>query len=111
MLSAWPDPDLPSWLLVNDKVAHAALYSVLGGCLAYGRRRSSTPPPHGLLVGLGALYAATDEWHQAFVPRRAPDLGDWAADMLGVLGGYALVLFLLGWLARRTREEIKVDVR
>jgi VanZ family protein len=111
LLSAWPDPDLPSWLSANDKIAHAGLYSVLGGCLGYGWRRSSAPPPHWLLVGLGALYAATDEWHQAFVPHRAPDLGDWAADVSGVVAGYLLMLFVARRLARRTKpEEMEADV-
>jgi VanZ family protein len=111
LLSASSTPAVPSWLSGNDKVAHACLYSVLGACLGYGKHRSIEQPPHWVLIGLGALYAATDEWHQAFVPRRSPELGDWLADVSGVLLGYAVLLVLLGWLARRAKqEELGVDV-
>jgi len=96
---------------VSDKVVHAGLYAVLGACLGYGRRRASAPPPHWVLLGIGLLYGATDEWHQAFVPRRVPDLGDWLADAAGVFLGYGIAIFLF---RRRVRganaKELGVDV-
>lgn len=84
-----------------DKLAHAGLYSILGATLGYGRLYGVPTPPHWLLIGLGALYGATDEWHQGFVRGRSPDLGDWMADVLGVTLGYLAVLLVLGWWKRR----------
>jgi VanZ family protein len=96
---------------VNDKVVHFGLYSILGACLGYGWRRSIAPPPHWVLIGLGLLYAATDEWHQAFVPTRVPNMGDWWADVAGVCVGYASALVVFWRGARRTtRKELEVDV-
>ncbi|MNL79991.1 VanZ like family protein [compost metagenome] len=41
-------------------------------------------------------YAATDEWHQAFVPGRGPALTDVGIDSLG-----AATALLAAWLRRR----------
>ena len=87
-------PRVPPWLAAGDKLVHAGLYGVLGAALAYGRSASRPPPPHALVIALGMLYGATDEWHQAFVPLRSPDLGDWVADVVGVFLGYGLGLLL-----------------
>lgn len=91
-----PDPG-SRWLLVNDKVAHLCLYLVLGASLAWGRRRSGRGSPW-ILLSLGLLYGALDEWHQGFVPGRTPSLGDLWADAVGLI---------LGWfLARRAMDTI-----
>jgi VanZ family protein len=77
---------------INDKVAHLVLYTLLGAALAWGRLRSPNPPRHALLLALGIVYGALDEWHQAFVPGRTPSVLDWVADTVGVIVGYTLVL-------------------
>jgi VanZ family protein len=107
LLSAWSLPPVPSWLTAWDTVGHAGLYAVLGALLGYGKHHATSSPPHWVLIGIGALYGATDEWHQAFVPRRSPDLADWVADVTGVALGYTVLLILLGWWAgrRETRDE------
>ncbi len=92
-----------------DKLVHAGLYSVLGATLGWGRRRDVSPPPHWVLLGVGALYGATDEWHQGFVRGRVPDWGDWFADVAGVTLGYWGIVWVLGWLARR-KEETRTKV-
>lgn len=109
---------LPGW----SSGAHFGLYFVLGallywafngsGCRAVedrpragllGRRRASlvhgagNGKPTGtnrylLALAAGALYAASDEVHQYFVPRRQIDLVDWLVDIAGVLAGAFLVL-------------------
>jgi VanZ family protein len=109
LLSAWPDPRVPDWLEVGDRLAHAGLYAVLGVGLGYGRVRAAGPPPHLVLILVGALYGATDEWHQAFVRGRSPDWVDWLADVTGVLLGYLFVLWLIGWLADSTPTDREVD--
>ena len=94
-----------------DKLAHAVLYTILGGTLGYGKHHASPAPPHWLLIGVGALYGATDEWHQGFVRGRSPDWADWLADVVGVAAGYLAVLLVLAWRARRKRPgEREIDV-
>ncbi|MFQ5536660.1 MAG: VanZ family protein [Gemmatimonadota bacterium] len=98
-LSAIPDTGLPS-LRVNDKLIHVVLYLIWGGTLAWGRLRNRGRPGSIVLLGLGILYAAGDEIHQAFVPGRDPSLGDLGADAVGLILGYGLTIAFLrraGW--------------
>ncbi len=94
LLSAWPNPVGPSWLYVSDKVAHVALYGVLGAALGVGRWWSGASVSHVVVLAVGCLYGATDEWHQAWVPNRVPAFDDWVADVVGVVVGYSLVTYL-----------------
>ena len=110
LLSAWPNPQAPSWFSVDDKVAHAILYGVMGVALAYGRVGAPAPPPHWTMILAGALYGATDEWHQAFVRGRTPDWGDWRADVIGVVLGYTLLLMVVRWLVTSKSTDHGVDV-
>ncbi|MDX1494945.1 MAG: VanZ family protein [Longimicrobiales bacterium] len=95
-MSSIPDLGAPTWALVNDKVAHAGAYGVLGGTLAWGHRRSGGAIGHGWLLVAGALYGVTDEIHQVYVPGRSPDPADLAADVVGLLLGYGTTRALLG---------------
>ena len=67
-----------------DKVAHFLEYAVLG----YLSTRATRAPLTGFLVA--AVFGATDEVHQAFVPGREPGLGDWMADLAGGFVGARL---------------------
>lgn len=104
LLSAIPDFGGIRTVPLGDKLAHATLYAVLGTALGYGWAHSPRRITHTLLIALGALYGATDELHQAFVPGRAPDVADWIADVVGVLIGYGTTVTLLG---RMDDEEIE----
>lgn len=90
----------PSRFGITDKMAHFIVFGVLGLALAYGRYRSPRRPPHWVPIGVGILYGVLDEMHQAFVPRRTPELLDFVADVAGVLVGYAFVALLLAVLGR-----------
>jgi VanZ family protein len=97
LLSAQPDPPgagLFDWIPAGDKLAHFALYAVLGALLAWGRGVERRPP-HWAAVSAGALYGASDEWHQSFVPGRQVSAVDWAADACGVAAGYWVASSLL----------------
>ncbi len=90
-LSAQPDLPQPHvvWAdLVISSVAHAFVFGVLAvlWARALGERR------HALILafGLTVLYALTDEFHQAFVPGRHPDVGDLVCDGLGAILGLGL---------------------
>ena len=75
-----------------DKVAHATVFGVLAWVLDLAVQGNSTGLPmyrrHLLVFLVVALYGATDEWHQSFVPGRSCELGDWVADAVG--GGLGL---------------------
>jgi VanZ family protein len=72
---------LGGWDLVLRKIAHAAEYAVLGALLVRATGRA------GVAVGLGTLYAVSDEVHQSFVPGRLGSPLDVALDAGGVLVG------------------------
>ena len=75
----------------TDKLAHGALYLILGLSLAWGKGRTGSNVGWVLLLLMGVGYGALDEWHQSFVPGRDASVGDWMADSVGVM--LALVLF------------------
>ena len=77
-----------------DKVAHLGEYGAFGLLLArafFAGGAAFTPRQSvaGALI-VAALYGASDEFHQFFVPTRACEWGDWIADSVGgFLGGVA----------------------
>ncbi|HSJ63846.1 MAG TPA: VanZ family protein [Gemmatimonadaceae bacterium] len=78
-----------------DKLVHFGLYAVLGILLARAVGPSASGRTlGGVLVGV-ALFAAADEWHQRFVPGRAADPRDFAADLAGAAAGFATATCLL----------------
>jgi VanZ family protein len=112
---------LPEW----SSIAHFGLYFVLGALLSNafkgqgargqgpGTTKDEIPPSPGPPQGIapsrayllafvvGALYGASDEVHQYFVPRRQTDPLDWMVDVAGVLVG-SLVLLLWQMRANKT---------
>lgn len=63
-----------------DKVAHFGVYGLLATLLCRLK-----PGWRGAVLGLtgAAVFGASDEWHQTYVPGREADLGDWITDTLG----------------------------
>jgi VanZ family protein len=82
-------PDFGAWDWDVKKTAHLLGYALLG--LAYLRGLENRQPPTArhaaLAVVLAALYAATDEYHQSFVPGRGADVLDVGIDTLGATLG------------------------
>jgi VanZ family protein len=98
-----PFPFLPAALLSQDKLLHAGAYAVLGALVATALRATRLGLARALALAavVAALYGATDEWHQSFVPGRTADPFDWAADAIGAIAGAsAAVLALRGRIAR-----------
>src|SRR5690606_6971718 len=87
-LSSIPSQRMPAGQLWQyDKLAHGAVYGVLG-LLLYRAIRAGQRRPRpwlaGLLAVLGAgIYGATDELHQSFVPGRFASNLDLLADIVG----------------------------
>lgn len=86
-----------------DKLVHAVLYGVLGFLVtrASWERARAWPAVAAALLGV-LVFAALDEWHQAFVPGRSTDLLDLAADALGALAGTAVAALGLSRSQRLT---------
>lgn len=72
---------------------HLGEYLVLGALTAWALRRDDWGTIL-LAIGLCAIYGASDEFHQAFVPYRMPDIFDWIADVSGAAIGVAVYLLL-----------------
>lgn len=75
-----------------DKVAHFGAYAVLGAFLAHATLRLGYPIFLALFVGM--CYGATDELYQSTVPGRHASVGDWIADVLGVIAGVIFVIIV-----------------
>ncbi len=88
--------------LVIRKAAHLTEYALLS-ILLFRAVRSGvrwTFPHQALLVlGIGAVYAMTDEFHQTFNPSRTATIHDVVIDCCGVTIGLALY-----WAVRRGRD-------
>lgn len=84
----------------QDKLYHALGYFIFGVCLGMfftGIRPDAPMRRTRLLILLtGAIYAASDEIHQYFVPGRQCDVFDWLADLLGVAIALLILKFLQG---------------
>jgi VanZ family protein len=93
---------------MNDKVAHASGYALLGilvaRAFAGGFFRSLDTGAAASSVAITVLYAASDEWHQRFVPGRTADVADLAADAVGAFAAVA-VLWACGILWPRSAER------
>jgi UDP-2,3-diacylglucosamine pyrophosphatase LpxH len=83
-------PQLPMGMALPppfDKVAHALAFGALAFSLDMALRQSRHDWPlyrRHLWAFLGvALFAASDEWHQSFVPGRDASALDWLADLVG----------------------------
>ncbi len=92
---------VPDWRYL-DKIAHAAIYSVLSILLCRalrsmpGRKMRSSGLILLILIAtlLTALYGVTDEWHQSFVAGRTADGYDLLADLAGgLVGGIIYALY------------------
>jgi VanZ family protein len=74
---------------VWDKLLHLVEYSGLAFllCRALAGEGFSWPVAIAVAAVMTAIYGASDEWHQAFVPLRSSDIHDWFADSFGAIVG------------------------
>jgi len=81
--------------LYPDKVEHIFLYAGFGYLLYYTLRNSTnnTFKNYAFLfaVIIGAIYGASDEFHQSFVPGRTESFLDLLADIIGVALAQVLI--------------------
>ena len=91
------------------KCAHMTEYAILGFFLVGARYdgREKCRRVVGRSLGIAALYAATDEIHQYFVPGRACMFTDVCIDSVGALLGvlFATVIMTLFEYSQSLRKE------
>ena len=78
---------VPAFFPAMDKFIHAAEYAVLGGLWVRALSQSwRALPASRVLVStvlFVTLYGISDEWHQAYMPGRTPEIADVLADTAG----------------------------
>ena len=105
LLSSLPQPPVPS--AIPSDLLHYPEYAVLGFLLArafyaaFGFRAAAGAVLLSVLCS--TAWGITDEFHQAFVPNRVPELQDLARDAIGAGVGVCLWLAWRAWRARRGR--------
>lgn len=107
ILSAQPTlPHHPDTLLdlILKKAAHMIEYGILAFLLWWAFSRGRGTFSHSALVTafvVSVLYAASDEYHQTFVPGRNGNPVDVGVDTVGAL----VALLIVGSLGRKRRRE------
>jgi VanZ family protein len=97
--------------VVWDKALHATEYAGLAFLLCRALRGSGFGWPGAIVIALilASAYAATDEWHQSFVPGRDSDVHDWLADTIGAVLGSGMFaggrLMISGLLNKMRRSS------
>jgi VanZ family protein len=88
-LSSQPNPPVPQEM--SDKQWHSLGYGglavLVSRALEGGLRKGVGLRSAAAAVAISVVYAASDEWHQSFVPGRSADVRDWYADGIGALVG------------------------
>ncbi len=107
-LLRWLIPDVqPATIegvqFVVRKTTHAVSYALLAALIWNALRPAltgwnTTTARRSVLIA--AIYAATDEVHQGFVPGRRGSLGDVMLDIAGAVLG----IFLVWWIGRRAKK-------
>ena len=87
------------------KTAHAMEYAILGALVtgAYCTRKRKTVSCIGIPWAISTVYAASDEFHQLFVPGRSGQVSDVILDSTGVIVGVLLMVFILRKIQKRTK--------
>ena len=82
----------------SDKLLHAGAYAVLGFLLyrAFSAMENGATTVRliAMSIFLTALYGASDEIHQYFVPSRSAELLDFAADAIGGILGVMTAMII-----------------
>jgi VanZ family protein len=75
---------LPAAEVVLRKLAHVTEYLLLTLLLLRALRRSEVALALPVAIAAALAYAASDEWHQSFVPGRTATPRDVAIDGIGI---------------------------
>lgn len=77
------------------KLAHFSIYACMGICWTNFLYSINLSKRQCLIISILMcfLFAASDEWHQTFVPGRSGELFDVGLDTLGAMIGTSLMMF------------------
>ena len=97
---------------VVRKCGHLSEYAVLAILCWRALMHFRAGPPDGnaalrnavIALVVSILYAATDEFHQSFIPSRGPSARDVMIDSCGAFIGLSLLMILRGWRIRLARQ-------
>lgn len=101
-MSARTGSELNKWFffIPNLNWGHLVEYFILGLLVYYALARSTRLRRIFIVtVLISTLYGATDEFHQAFVPGRTPDIADLTNDAIGSI----LAVVLIRWRSRKQK--------
>lgn len=85
-------------------LGHFGEYAVLSALTFLAAERHPTRRRILIALAYPAVFAVTDEFHQAFVPMRTPDPVDWLVDVIGATVGL-IVLIALTRLRRKEEPQ------
>ena len=89
----------------DDKVAHLIIYGGLAALVSVGIRRSGKPVAPAWQfwapIVFCAIYGASDEFHQRYVPMRTCDIFDFMTDSVGAL---LMQIILCRYVWKRRRQ-------
>ncbi len=90
-------PEALQWIAPHDLVVHAVIYAGLGWLAAMTVRKGAARWRGWRLwaapIAFVAVYGASDEIHQFFVPGRYCALADWIADVAGAAAVQIVFVF------------------
>ncbi len=90
------------------KAAHFTAYALLGGLICLNSLSFCASRGAHLLRSLliAALYAASDEFHQSFVPGRGPAVSDVLLDAFGALCGILFILLIASLMIKKQKNSV-----
>jgi len=96
-------------LFSHDKLLHLLEYTVLGVfcgwvCITPENLNGGKWVDYALAIGIGWLFAVSDEIHQYYVPGRTMELNDFIADAAGIILGILLYKYVIGTLLKRIKN-------
>jgi VanZ family protein len=96
-LSSLPSDAVQSLSLgLDDLIPHFIEYFIFGFLLAWAMIQyphKENVKSYLIAAAIGILYAASDEFHQMFVPGRFAEISDFLADSVGVVFGLAIFAY------------------
>ena len=76
------------------KLAHFSLYTVVGFLLMSLMSKLKQKNKICISLGIGFIYAISDEIHQSFIPERTPMISDVCIDTCGVITGIVVLIVI-----------------
>jgi hypothetical protein len=98
-MSTIPNPEAVLGLTIDSTIKHFLEYFVFGLLLIYAFEGSKNKTIAVIITG--ALYAATDEIHQYFVPGRVMDIIDFSVDTIGIITSIITVNIIARWQSKK----------